>query len=168
MSKVNFLKVEYRCEPVQDITVCGIVDGENQLPAYTTTDISLKWNAVIHNPNRHAFQFIPIDNNIPIYKTNNVDIERRCDGMILSDNLRLIAFIELKDVRKGGLADAIEQLRITISNFLANHPYDIYRIRRAYAVNIAHPHFNYGMKDTISRFNKSLKFNLFITPDVTL
>ena len=102
MAKHNFLKLEYRTEEVQALEIVGVVDGDGVLPAYTTTDKNLKWNAWIVNKNRRLFQFVPVDCNIPIYKDNGVDMESRCDGMLLVDSMRYIAFVELKDVRSGG------------------------------------------------------------------
>lgn len=153
MSKVNFLKREYRIEEAQQSIRCGIVDGVNSAPAYTTLSLAEKWNATIENPQARTFQFVPVDNNIVYYKPDG-NKERSCDGMVLVEENNLIAFVELKDVRKGGYADAINQLMTTIIVFLANHQYDIFRFRRAYAANIAHPTFQYNMKDQIEDFRK--------------
>ena len=166
MSKVNFLKLEYRTEPHRKDTLCGIVDGLNDKPAYTTTDTGIKWNAKIVNNEEITFQFVPIDYNIIIYKSNGTDKERSCDGMLLVDEKRMIAFVELKDVRVGGMSDAIAQLKETITHFLENHRYDKFRIRRAYAANIAHPQFHYNMKDEMEEFQKLLHFTLY--PEATI
>lgn len=165
MSKVNFLKMEYRIESQRRDSECGIIDGPASSPAFTTTDRTLKWNAVILNPNGQAFQFVPVDNNIIIFKKNGKDKESTCDGMLIVNDNSMLAFIELKDVKTGGMADAIGQLENTIVHFLTNHQYDVFRIRRAYAANIAHPQFHYNMKDEIERFRK-LKFVLF--PEATI
>lgn len=153
MSKVNFLKRKYRIEASQQSVRCGIVDGVNSNPAYTTLSSVQKWNATIENPQSRTFQFVPVDNNIVYYKPNG-NKERSCDGMILVEENDILAFVELKDVQTGGYADAIEQLRITVTTFLANHQYDIFRLRRAYAANIAHPTFQYNMKDQMEDFRK--------------
>lgn len=162
MNKVNFLKREYRIEPPRTDALCGIIDG---LPAFTTTDETLKWNAMIINADLRKFQFVPIDNNIIIYKPDGKNKESSCDGMLLVQDQSMIAFVELKDVRHGGISDAIAQLRETIKHFLANHQYDIFRIRRAYAANIAHPQFHYNMKDEMEDFRK-LHFVLY--PEATI
>lgn len=153
MSKVNFLKREYRIELAQNPIECGIVDGEGAAPAYTTSSRDLKWNAKICNPQARTFQFVPVDNNI-IYYRDNGEKESSCDGMLLVEKNDMIAFVELKDVQRGGYADAIEQLRTTVSYFVQNHQYDIFRLRRAYAANIAHPTFHYNMKDQMESFKK--------------
>lgn len=168
MSNVNFLKLEYRLEPSRNEKRCGIMDGPEGpdcRPAYTTTDESQKWNATILNSEGHSFQFVPVDRNIIIFKENGHDKDSTCDGMLLVEEKSMIAFIELKDVKTGGYADAISQLENTIKHFLRNHNHDIFRIRRAYAANIAHPQFHYNMKDEIERF-RSLKFVLF--PEATV
>lgn len=164
MSKVNFLKHDYRIEDAQNTVKCGIVDGEDASPAYTTSRRDVKWNATICNPQARMFQFVPVDNNI-IYYRDNGEKESSCDGMLLVEENDMIAFIELKDVQRGGYADAIEQLRTTISYFVQNHQYDIFRLRRAYAANIAHPNFHYNMKDQMESFRK-LRFILY--PEATI
>lgn len=166
MSKVNFLKQEHRIEPSRKDALCGIVDGVNDKPAYTTTDEGIKWNATVVNEKDSTFQFVPVDHNIIIYKPNGIDKERSCDGMLLADEKRMIAFVELKDVRVGGMSDAIAQLKETITHFLENHRYDNFRIRRAYAANIAHPQFHYNMKDEMEEFQKLLHFTLY--PEATI
>ena len=158
MAKHNFLKLEYRTEEVQALEIVGVVDGDGVLPAYTTTDKKLKWNAWIVNKNRRLFQFVPVDCNIPIYKDNGVDMESRCDGMLL---------VELKDVRSGGISDAIKQLRTTIELFSQNYHVEDFRIRRAYAANVAHPRFHYSMKDEIESF-RALKFVLMPQAEIVL
>ena len=167
MAKHNFLKLEYRIEGKQTLERVGIVDGDDFLPAYTTTDTRLKWNAWIVNKNKQVFQFVPVDCNIPVYKDNGIDLESRCDGMLLVDSLRYIAFIELKDVRTGGMAEAVQQLRRTIELFAESHHVEDYRIRRAYAANIAHPRFHYSMKDEIESF-KALKFVLMPQVEISI
>ena len=167
MAAYNFLKLEYRTERAQSLEMVGIVDGDGELPTYTTTDERLKWNAWIVNKNKQVFQFVPIDCNIPIYKDNGTDLESRCDGMLLVDDLRYIAFIELKDVRIGGLSDAIKQLKKTIELFAQGHHVEDFRIRKAYAANVAHPKFHYSMKDEIESF-KALKFVLMPQAEITL
>ncbi|WP_405375364.1 hypothetical protein [Pseudobutyrivibrio sp.] len=152
MSKVNFLKLEYRKESPSRIISCGIVDSENNTPAYTTDSKSLKWIATINNPNCREFQFVPIDHNIIVFKPDGVNIDSTCDGMILVSEKSMIAFVELKDVRTGGFSDAIGQLKHTVELFTENHQYDIFKCRRAYAANIAHPHFHYNLKDEIEKF----------------
>lgn len=164
MSKVNFLKQEYRIEQSRKDKKCGIIDGKDELPAYTTIDTTLKWNAIIDNANSKEFVFVPIDHNICVYRKDGT-LDSTCDGMVLVHELKLLAFIELKDVRIGGMAEAIGQLRHTIELFEQNYRYDIFKIRRAYAANIAHPQFHYNMKDEIEKF-RAMHFVLH--PEATI
>lgn len=166
MSKTNFLKREYRTEASRQDLKCGIVDGADGKPAYTTNNCHLKWNATIHNPDGHSFQFVPVDNNIIIHQQNGHDKESSCDGMLLVEANEMIAFIELKDVRTGGFSIAIDQLKQTISHFRQSHDYKQFKRRRAYIANIAHPKFQYSMKDEMELFRNSYKFALF--PDVNI
>ena len=166
MSKVNFFKKEHRTEFPHTDLQCGIIDGINEKPAYTITTNSENWNATIENPKGREFLFVPIDHNIVVYKSDGKSLDSTCDGMILVDAIRLLAFIELKDVRSGGFADALGQLRHTIELFLLNHQYTNFRFRRAYVANIAHPHFHYNMKDEMEDFKNRLHFTLF--PEATI
>lgn len=159
MSKVNFLKQEYQIEQSRKDRKCGIIDGLDESPAYTTIDVALKWNATIDNAKGKEFVFVPIDHNMYIYR-NDGNLDSTCDGMVLVRELSLLAFVELKDVRKGGMVEAIGQLRHTIELFEQNHQYDIFKIRRAYAANIAHPQFHYNMKDEIEKF-RAMHFVLY-------
>ena len=88
MSNVNFLRREYRTELPRKDVLCGIVDGVNEKPAYTTTDTGEKWNATIKNENECTFSFVPIDHNIVFYKSNGIDKDKSCDGMLLVDEKR--------------------------------------------------------------------------------
>lgn len=167
MANYNFFKKEYRTEDPRSDESVGIMDGEGEEPAYTTTDKSLKWNAWVVNKNRHTFLFVPIDCNIPLLKPNGHDLEKRCDGMLWMDSLKYIAFIELKDVRRGGMSEAVKQLYNTIELFRKNHYVEDYKIRRAYAANISYPRFHYSMKDEIESFRK-LNFVLMPQAEIIL
>lgn len=168
MSKVNFLKQEYRTEPEQVRERVGIVDGDNGKPAYTTDDRSMRWIATIDNEQHRRFVFVPVDNNIPIYKSNGKDMESRCDGMLLCFEIGMIAFVELKDVKTGGTGDAIEQLRNTVRLFSLNHLIDVYKIRRAYAANVAHPTFAFSRRREIQEFKNKLGFVLYPQAKITI
>lgn len=107
MSKLSFLKQSYRIEEEKKHSDCGIIDPKNSLPAFTTCDKSLRWNATINNPKERTFQFVPIDNNIIICKSDGKSKESTCDGMLLVEQNQILAFIELKDTRSKGFAAAL-------------------------------------------------------------
>ena len=152
MSKLSFLKQSYRIEEEKKHSDCGIIDPKNSLPAFTTCDKSLRWNATINNPKERTFQFVPIDNNIIIYKSDGKSKESTCDGMLLVEQNQILAFIELKDTRSKGFAAALSQLENTIRLFLQNHDPSSFKTKRAYIANIAHPQFPYNRKDEIEHF----------------
>ena len=110
---------------------------------------------------------MPVDKNIIWFKENGVDKESSCDGMILVEQNEMIVFVELKDISTGGgFSKAIDQLKTTIECFLANHRFEDFKVRRAYASNRHHPYFHYSKKDEIEEFRKRLHFSLY--PEATI
>lgn len=166
MSKPNFLKQSYRIEGVKNHPTCGIIDPKNAEPAYTTCDTSLMWNATINNPHGRTFQFVPIDNNIIIYKSDGKSKESTCDGMLLVERNQILAFIELKDARSKGFANALSQLENTIELFRQNHNSSIFKTKRAYIANTAYPQFPYSRKEEIAHFHK--KYNFALRPETNI
>lgn len=111
---------------------------------------------------------MPVDHNMNIRKSNG-DLESTCDGMILYDDRKSIAFVELKDVRTGGAkADAKRQLKNTIVIFLSNHDYKFFNRRFAYIANKRHPHFNFSNKMEMQDFNNKYHFRLLPQTDISL
>ena len=120
MKKVNFFAQEHRKEPVKQDELLGICDPEGESPAYTTTEHGDdKWCAVIENKQRKMFQFIAIDKNIEILRSDG-NLENRCDGMIYVAASRELCFVELKDDRVGYISNAKSQLLKTLKCFLTN------------------------------------------------
>lgn len=134
MIKVNFFALEHRKEPVKRDFFLGICDPDGEDPAYTTSEHGCdKWCAKIENKEHKKIQFIAIDKNIDIRKPNG-EQESRCDGMIFAADTMELCFVELKDYHVGGyIGDATDQLLTTIEYFLANHHYEDYHNRRAFA-----------------------------------
>ncbi len=160
MSKVNFLSQGYRCEDVKYDRVLGICDPEGEFPAYTSSanDSTNKWIATIQNDKKMGVQFVPIDKNILIYRTNG-DMEKTCDGMILYG--QSISFVELKDVHIGGwLSEAIRQLTTTIEMFNQNHNYRDFEKRYAYPANCRHPQFQCSCRERLQEFRNKYHFTL--------
>lgn len=168
MMKVNFFALEYRKEPLKQDGILGICDPEGERCAYTTTehDGTDKWCAVIRNQLRKKFLFIAIDKNIDIRKADG-NQESRCDGMIYVPDTRELSFVELKEYHTAGyISDAKSQLEITLEYFLANHHYEDYHNRRAYACNPHHPNFAISARQRIGEFYKIYHFRLF--PQATI
>lgn len=159
MPKVNFLSKAYRCEEIKYDKELGICDPEGETPAYTTVvHETEKWIAQIKNDKKMGIQFIPVDKNIPIQRTNG-EKESSCDGMILYG--QNICFVELKDVRIGGwLSEAINQLAITIEIFNQNHNYNDFKKRHAYPANCKHPQFQSSCREKLQEFRNKYHFTL--------
>lgn len=167
-NEIDFFAEEYRTETEQSSKTIGIVDG-NSAPAFTTGSESENWNAVINNPNGKSFQFIPIDYNIEIDRGDGQK-ESTCDGMILCESERFLAFVELKIVRSGGDADARKQLKNTIEIFNERHDYKAFNTknRRAYVANKEHPHFHRSDKNEEEEFRDKLHFKLFQQKEINI
>lgn len=169
MMKVNFFAQQYRKEPLKKDAVLGICDPDGEFPAFTTTEHGCdKWCATIYNNERKEIQFIAIDKNIDIRKSDG-NQESRCDGMIFIADTRELSFVELKDYRVGGyISSAEEQLLKTLEYFLANHNYIDFHNRKAYACNPTHPHFAYSARQRIREFYKLTHFRLMPQATITL
>ena len=167
-NEIDFFAEEYRTETEQSSKTIGIVDG-NSAPAFTTGSESENWNAVINNPNGKSFQFIPIDYNIEIDRGDGQK-ESTCDGMILCESERFLAFVELKIVRSGGDADARKQLKNTIEIFNERHDYKAFNTknRRAYVANKEYPHFHRSDKNEEEEFRDKLHFKLFQQKEINI
>ena len=161
MMKVNFFAQKYRREPEKQDVMLGICDPDGELPAYSTTEHGKdKWCATVRNEKRKALQFIAVDKNIEILRPNG-EMESRCDGMIYVAQSRELCFVELKDYRVGGYIGSAEgQLMKTLECFLANHHYEDFHNRRAFACNPSHPHFAFSSRQRISEFYQATHFRL--------
>ena len=161
MMKVNFFALQHRREPEKQDVLLGICDPEGEQCAYTTTEHGLeKWCATIRNPYTKKLLFIAIDKNIDI-RCPNGDMESRCDGMLYAPETKELSFIELKDYRVGGyIGSAERQLIKTLEYFLANHHYEDFNNRRAFACNPSHPNFAFTARERINKFYQQTHFRL--------
>lgn len=161
MIKVNFFAQKHRREPEKQDLVLGICDPDGEACAYTTTEHGPdKWCATIRNLQAKKLLFIAIDKNIDIHRTNG-EMESRCDGMIYVPNTKELSFVELKDYRVGGYIGSAEgQLMKTLKCFLANHHFEDYNNRRAFACNPSHPNFAFSARERINEFFKLTHFRL--------
>lgn len=157
MTKLNFFDVAYLTENARNDAEFGVCDPGNSKPAYTTTDAK-QIQATILNPHCHTLQFVPIDHNLNILRSDG-NFESTCDGMIY-DGKTYLAFIELKDKKVGWANEAVEQLRTTIGIFEENHNAEEYKHRYAFAVNVQHPVFHHSFKEVMQQFKATTKFVL--------
>lgn len=159
MSQINFFDKAYFTEKARDDEEFRIFDPSNGQPATTTTDNF--YQAVVKNPNRHILQFVAIDHNMDIRKTDG-ELESTCDGMLFEEK-EYLAFVELKDVASGWVSEAVGQLSNTIRLFKENHYYEDHKRRYAYAANSQHPIFHYSLKEMMQHFKADTNFNLRLT-----
>ena len=157
MARWNFFDLAYQLEGSRTDEVFGIFDPGNDRPACTTSNPDL-YQAVVCNPHQRALQFVPIDHNLNIRRSNG-DLESTCDGMMYDGN-DYLAFIELKDKDQGWASEAEGQLRTTISLFKANHGDSRFRQRCTYAVNVRHPFFHPSFKQVMQQFKSQTGFIL--------
>ena len=161
MQKINFFDASNFVEAERNDTISGLVDSRDGSMAYSTTEDRESWVAEVENRSNKWFRFVPIDYN-PAFdlRRESGDMVSKCGGMIIYDNDRSLAFVELKDVRIGAAADAWAQLESTIVLFHENHDHRNFHRRFAYVANKRHPHFNYSHKTTSQEFYNRLHFRL--------
>lgn len=157
MANINFFDKAYLTEAARSDQEFGIYDPGNAQPALTTLDPQL-FQAKVNNPTAKTIQFVPIDHNLDIHRTNG-DLESTCDGM-LYEGTSYLAFVEIKDKESSWASEAVEQLRKTISIFVENHNKDDFKRRFAYAANIKHPFFHKSFKEVMQQFASETKFVL--------
>lgn len=157
MASFNFFDKKFRQEAARTDSEFGIVDPGQSRPAFTTLDKGL-FQARVFNQNGNPVQFVAIDHNMGIKRTNGND-ESTCDGMLYVDK-RYLAFVELKDEMSGWISDAVGQLGNTINIFAANHYITDFGIRLAFAANKQHPNFAYSHKEMMQQFKNDTKFVL--------
>ena len=130
--------------------------------AYIDTDDCSKWIAIVENNQELEVIFTAIDNCIEILRSDG-KMDNRCDGM-LTYNSKII-FVELKE-RKSKNSNWVgkgeEQLKNTISVFIANHDLAIYKFKIAYIANNKKPNFPSSQMERMDRFKDETGFRLII------
>lgn len=134
--KVDFL-VNTCKEPARTDSVFGLCDDQNGQKAYSTIDNAGKWIATVKNDKNIELVFTPIDN--CLIKSYELEGIGRCDGLLTSPDH--LYFIELKDVAKNWVSEAVEQLESTINLFKENHDINAFRHKKAFACNKQHRYF---------------------------
>ena len=130
--------------------------------AYIDTDDCSKWIAIVENNQELEVIFTAIDNCIEIIISNG-EKENRCDGMLTYDNH--LIFVELKERKSENskwVGKGEEQLKNTISVFIANHDLAIYKSKKAYIANNKKPNFQSSQSERMARFEAETGFRLII------
>ena len=163
---VNFFQTECQEPPIiaPSFGICDEKeDNKSEInknkKAYTNIQDINTWIATVENPEMVSITFTAIDNCIEILRGDG-SLERRCDCMLTyPDN---IVFVELKEVEKSWISDAVEQLETTIQHFTLNHDIHVYRHKRAFACNKKHPKFHVIEPSTKRRFFDTYRVRLNI------
>lgn len=152
-------------EPPITAASFGIVDDQTSAKAYTDLEDPENWVAIVKNDQQVAVTFTAIDNCVEVLRPDG-NMERRCDGMLTyAEN---IVFVELKDQRLGWMSDAIDQLEITISQFVDHHDMSQFRRRRAFACNKRHPNFAVIENETMKRFFRERGVRLNVQAEIVI
>lgn len=160
---INFFQAN--CQSNTAVISFGICDNQNGTPAFIDTATPTQWIAKAENVNSINVKLTAIDNCISVLRPDG-NMDSRCDAMLTyTDN---IVFVELKNQRADWITDAVNQIETTIKHFLANHDLNIFKHKRAFAVNKKHPHFNFGNPERSQRFFSEYKVRLNIEATIII
>lgn len=163
MPKTDFFSTSYVTEqPRRDVRF-GVVD-DGHLARTTVDDHESEWDAVVENQDGLLINFVAVDHNIEVRRSNG-ELESMCDALLWRE--RWVCFIEIKDRRDGWIAEAIEQLKSTITVFKLSHDWRTYRCREAYACNRHHGHFHASKMQEMNDFRTETGFRLNIVNTIT-
>lgn len=158
---INFF--DANCQSQTNQPKFGLCDDPNKDkdPAYIDTDDCSKWIAIVENNQKIEVIFTAIDNCIEILRSDGT-MDNRCDGMLTYN--KHIIFVELKErnFRNSWVVKGEEQLKNTISVFIANHDLAIYKSKKAYIANNKKPNFQSSQSERMARFEAETGFRLII------
>ena len=69
--QIDFLRYGSHVEPVEEFGLVDPDDREGKKKAYVSYDKDEEWNATVRSNGRDDYSFIPVDNNIPVYRHEN-------------------------------------------------------------------------------------------------
>lgn len=159
---INFF--DTNCQSQTNQPKFGLCDDPNKDkdPAYIDTVDCSKWIAIVENNQEIEVIFTAIDNCIEILRSNG-ERENRCEGMLTYNNH--IIFVELKTRKSKNskwVGKGEEQLKNTISVFIANHDLEIYKSKKAYIANNKKPTFQSSQITRMDKFKDETGFRLII------
>ena len=96
---------------------------------------------------------------------------RRCDLMLMTAERDQLCFVELKDWRVSGwLADGVEQIENTLTDFESSHPGVLFstRHRSAYVVNVARKGFSRTHSEVMRNFVRKHHVILRVTQPIEI
>jgi len=164
---ISFFDPMFQIEQARTEDAFGIVDGDEQHPAYTTLENSVEWTAQVENLHKEVALFIPVDKNMPLHSPDGRQL-KTCDGMLTLPNKKqdLLIFLELKTGktrnRKNWINHGIEQLESTIAEFRRYHDDAMRADKRAYVCNGKRPMQREFSQERAQRFFDNTGFRLYI------
>ncbi|NJK96947.1 MAG: hypothetical protein HC905_20320 [Bacteroidales bacterium] len=132
-------------------TKIGICDDNNQNIAYFDLVNESNWIAMVNNSENKEIVFTAFDYCIDVFRENG-EMDKRCDVLMTFEES--LYFIELKSKVSDWQSEGIEQIEVTINNFINKIPdyYWSFKKRKAYVANKRHPSFNVTKITDMERF----------------
>jgi hypothetical protein len=118
-------------EQILNIAEFGLCDDQDGGKAYVNFYDKEKWIATVKNKETLPLTFTAIDKCILF--DNDYKGQKRCDGMITSENI--LYLVELKNQNPPWQDHAIEQLESTIQLLMDNHDISNFKKRKVIACN---------------------------------
>lgn len=160
---INFY--EARCQSATNATLFGLCDNEDTTPAKIEHTHKDKWNATVINPTQKRITHTAIDNCIEILRANG-EMDNRCDSLLTyTEN---IIFIELKNKGADWKIDGVNQVEVTINNFIDNHNLSEIKHKRAFVANRRHPNFHAIENEQTTRFWEKYRVRLNIASEINI
>lgn len=160
---INFY--EAKCQSITSEALFGLYDKEDKSPAMIVHIQMDKWNATVVNPTQKEITHTAIDNCIEILRANG-EMDNRCDS-ILSYPENII-FIELKNKGSDWRSDGINQIEVTVKNFIKHHNLSAIKHKRAFVANRKHPYFQVIEDSQAKKFWDDYRVRLNIDSEIKI
>lgn len=159
-----FVPIDDECASTSS-AIFYLYDDENQTPVYFSTQKTRNYCTEVDNQSVQKIILRPVDH--VIYPENGVI---HCDAFLHDVSRRTLCFVEMKNVQKGWVPEAVDQLEQTVNDFNAAHNAitSAALYKRAYAANSKHPCFSSSHATQIRDFRRRTGFVLRIENTVKL
>ena len=159
--RINFY--EAKCQSTTSEELFGLYDKEDKSPAKIVHSQKDKWNATVINPTQKTITHTAIDNCIDIRRAKG-EMDNRCDSMLsYPEN---IIFVELKNKVSDWRSDGVNQIEVTINNFISNHNLSAIKHKRAFVANRRHPDFHVIDNEQTRKFWDKYRVRLNISSEI--
>lgn len=163
------MKIDFfagKCKQTTNKNLFGLCDNEDTSPAFIDYENKDKWNATVKNSlSPQEIVFIAIDNCIEVRRKNG-QMDQRCD-CLLTYNENII-FVELKNKGSDWQKEGINQLEVTIRNFIQSSDLSLFKHKRAYVSNRRHPNFHVISNEEKQKFWVKYRVRLNLTSEINI